>query len=103
MSKKRKTPYHLNRDEKAYIRDYSRRVAEEKKSEISRQVVEVTIVALGVAAYDELDLKGEPLRVFMRKFLNQFDCIMAGTVNLNDLRQILLEEADCPLRSLEDL
>jgi hypothetical protein len=103
MSKKRKNPYPLNKEQKQYVRDYTMRIAEQAKSKITEQVAEIAVIALGVAAYDEIGLAGADLKAFVEKFLNQFDCIVAGTVSLDDLKEILKNEADCEFNAIRNV
>lgn len=92
MSKKRKNP-RLSVDTKMLIRQRAKKELQAQKDAITEELAEFAIIALGVAAHDELGLNGEALAAFIEKFLLQFDCLVAGTVELEDLRQILLEEA----------
>ena len=74
----------------------NRRLAEKKEKmtvDITNKVAEVAMVAAAVAVFDTFGTAGEELAAFNEKFTKQFDCIIAGTVSLDDLKGMLEVEA----------
>ena len=45
--------------------------------------------------------KDKALEAFVNKFMLQFDCLIAGTVELEDLRQMLRDEAGVDFKRSE--
>ena len=77
------------------IRQAAAKELEKARQKMADELAEIAVLALGVAAFDELGLTGENLSLLVQKFLIQFDCLAAGTVEVADLKTILAEEADC--------
>lgn len=97
MSKKRKSPRRLNKAEKELavkqIREMFVSEVDDMRNEITDRVAEYAQVAASVAVMDIFGVTGEKMVEFNQKFLAQFDCIVAGTVSLDDLKGLLEVEA----------
>lgn len=100
MSKKRKSP-RLPVDTKMLIRKQAKKEMLAARNTIADEVAECAIIALAVAAHDEMGLKDKALEAFVNKFMLQFDCLIAGTVELEDLRQMLRDEAGVDFKRSE--
>lgn len=101
MTKKRKgKSVRLDRDMKDEIK---RRVLYEygvQRDAIGDEMAQYAMIAMCVAVYDVLGIKGEVLEGVLDKFMLQFDCLVAGTVELGDLVTILREEAELDIREV---
>lgn len=94
-TKPRKPPKaRLPVDDIVLIRQQAKKELEKARLEMVDELTEVAIVALAVAAFDEFDLTGDDLADFIRKFLLQFDCLAVGTVDIEELKKMLAEDAE---------
>lgn len=92
-------------DEAVEVR-ISRQMAEKKGqivADITDQVAEMAVVAAAVAAFDTFGTAGGRLEEFNNKFLAQFDCIIAETVSLDDLKGLLEVEAFLRIVDIKDM
>lgn len=97
MSKKRKSPPRLRGDQKAYavkqVREIFVNELDEMRQSITDIMADYAMIAAAVAAFDTFGTAGAELTEFNKKFLAQFDCIVAGTVSIDDLKGLLDVEA----------
>ena len=96
---KKKAPPRMSKKDKEVARQQIRKMfadeEEEMRNRITDQIIEYAFVAAGVAVFDTFGTAGKELDAFNRKFCKQFDCIVAGTVSLEDLKGLLEVEAFC--------
>lgn len=97
MSKKRRSP-RLPPDTTELIRKRAVYELESQRQKMAEEMAEVAVIAVGITAFDVFDIKGDKLKEFVDKFLLQFDCLAAGTVEIDDLRELLATEAECEFR-----
>ena len=95
MAKGKPAKRRVSVDDRMLIRHAAEKELEKARQKMADELAEIAVVAVGVTAFDELNLTGENLRLFVQKFLLQFDCLAAGTVAVEDLKEILATETDC--------
>lgn len=104
---KKKAPPRMPKNDKELARQQIRKMfadeEEEIRNRITDQIIEYAFVAAGVAVFDTFGTAGEELDAFNRKFCKQFDCIVKGTVSLDDLKGLLEVEAFCQTVDVKEI
>ena len=98
MSKKKKQQHiKLDKADKALLHQAIEQEVKRLGRKNADDLCDYAVVATAKAAIDYCGLKGDKLKAFVDNWLLQFDCLVAETVSLEDLKELVKVEGGLEL------